>query len=355
MRTDAISAAVARALGEVPDAQHDDKQSKTRLIANFFSLFGFDLSRYRLADFVRLRKQVWKTDEEEYAASFRDTTDQKQETRLTPVGDLGYSGSTFLMTSNGKYIVKSLDRSFEYRFFKNELSEGYLDHMTTHADSLLVRITDTLFVRGITLGGLLGLAPTHHIVMENLMHGKEREQDAASWETYDLKPDDYFFPERDIADGRLAPESVKSKLVHRMPDRLHVSAEKKRALVDVLQMDTEFLAGSNVVDYSLFLLRFPRPSLHEPSMENTDLNWRSGVVSVDGEFIYRALLLDFFWARHKLHPVVMSGLVCAFNFCAQKGPMTITADPWEYRGRFLDMVNKLVSGQGESSSSLAGG
>lgn len=310
-------------------------------------------------------------EEREYSTSFYqtmlDTPRSRRrhdwETELIPIGDLGYSGSTFLMTRNGKYIVKSLDRRFEYRFFMHELFRPYADHMTTYRGSLLVRVTDMLYVPGSNLNRLLSLSATHLIVMENLLHGKEKEKNEnirAQWSTYDLKPDNYFFPERDIAGGSLTSENVKNKLVDQMPSRLRVSTQMADQLFDILNADTEFLANSNVVDYSLFLVRFPGPSQNLKSQSTTELatsddtllaprrkskeTWRNGVTSIDGKWIYRIIIIDFFWARHKLQPRILSGLVKTFNIYAKKGPMSITADPVEYRGRFMNMVHKLISG-----------
>lgn len=345
-------------------------------VSSFFAIFNSHLVRFRLEDFVAIRHEIWKIDDDDYAASFchsrgnatRSRHPERHEADLVPVGDLGYSGSTFLITGNGKYLVKSLDRRFEHDFFMNELFEPYLVHMETYTNSLLVRITDTLYVPETTLGGLLGITPNHHIIMENLMYGKEHENSdsaKAQWTTYDLKPDDYFFPERDIADGNLASESVKNKLADRMPDGVRVSAEMRKELLDILATDTEFLARCNVVDYSLFLVRYPGPgSSTEPSASNTEVidnnpfqpistaieedAWRTGVASVDGKWSYRAVILDFFWARHKFQPKVMSGLIGTLNIVAKKGPMTITAEPFEYKTRFMNMVNKLLSGGNDS-------
>lgn len=373
-RTSRISAAIAGAVSEAPDDESHENSTSCcgmgiRPISNFFTVFHSHLVRYRLQDFVAIRHEIWKIDDGDYAASFchsrgnttRSRHPQRHEADLIPVGDLGYSGSTFLITGNGKYLVKSLDRRFEHDFFMNELFEPYLVHMETYMNSLLVRITDTLYVPETTVGGLLGITPTHHIIMENLMYGKEHETSdsaKAQWTTYDLKPDNYFFPERDIADGNLASESVKNKLADKMPDRLRVSSDLQKELLHILDTDTEFLARSNVVDYSLFLVRYPGPGSHTEATNNSPSKstskgiehdaWRTGVASVDGKWSYRVVLLDFFWARHKFQPKVMSGLVGAFNLVAKKGPMTITADPVEYKGRFMDMVKKLVSDRNNS-------
>ncbi|PTB46687.1 hypothetical protein M441DRAFT_156826 [Trichoderma asperellum CBS 433.97] len=384
-RTHNICTAVARAVGDVADDAEplEDGTSKTgrvvQCLANLFfclasifpPIFDFEYSRYCSSVFLTMRHEVWMIEERDYLASFCQAISDASwsrhrrnwEAELIPVGDLGYSGSTFLMTSNGKYIVKSLDRRFEYRFFMHEIFRPYVNHMTTHPGSLLVRITDMLYVPGINVSRLLGLSATRLVVMENLLHGKENEKNENArlqWSTYDLKPDNYFFPERDIAGGSLTSKNVKNKLVDEMPSRLRVSAQMADQIFDILNADTEFLANSNVVDYSLFLVKFPGPGQHIKSQSTTEFaasddtlpaarrydkeTWRNGVTSIDGKWTYRIIIIDFFWARHKLQPKILSGLVKTFNVYAKKGPMSITTDPIEYRRRFMNMAHKLISG-----------
>lgn len=381
-RTRNICTAVARALGDVSEPLEDDTSRRNQAVqclASFFfcltsifpPIFDFRYLRYCSSDFLTLRHDVWMIEEHEYSTSFYQSLPDRSRSRrrhdweaeLIPVGDLGYSGSTFLMTSNGKYIVKSLDRRFEYRFFMHELFRPYVAHMTAYPGSLLVRVTDMLYVPGSNLNRILGLSATHLVVMENLLHGKEKEEseDArAQWSTYDLKPDNYFFPERDIAGGSLSSQNVKNKLVDQMPSRLRVSAQMADQLFNLLNTDTEFLANSNVVDYSLFLVRLPGPGQHLKSQSSTKFaasddaqlaassnnteTWRNGVTSIDGKWIYRIVIIDYLWARHMLQPRILSGLVKTFNIYAKKGPMSITADPMEYRRRFMNMVRKLMSG-----------
>ncbi|KAJ6445075.1 mipc synthase protein [Purpureocillium lavendulum] len=380
IRAACISASIAEAI--LADYGLDDNAdlrtkpsfsaSFVRSMVAFFSLYRLGLARYRPADFLMLRHEIWHMDEDEYAASFQsdDTTtdarglDSDSNGELVPVGDLGYSGSTFFTTPDGRYLVKSLPRRFEHRFFTHDLFKPYVAHMRRHPGSLLVRITDMPYTPRATLGGILGVAPTHHIVMENLLHGKEKAGNSDDWETYDLKPGDYFFPERDIADGRLAPQSVKDRLVDEFPGgRVRVDAAMKRQLLEVLGADTKLLADANAIDYSLFLVRFPGPATRpsraaaaaEPVSPLPDEDaWRAGVPSSDGRWTYRAIVLDFFWAKHKFHAQAMTGLVSAFNLVANKGPMSITARPEEYRTRFLAMVDKLVSAAGDGDDGAGG-
>ncbi|KAI9903739.1 hypothetical protein N3K66_000268 [Trichothecium roseum] len=357
MRTSNISESITEAITR--------PASRPNSFLTFFSLFHLKLVRFRPEDLERLRSQIWGIEEYGYKLSFRltDNDDGQQQRRqvseedgllgnatgdLVPVGDLGYSGSTFFNTPDGKYLIKSLPRSFEYLFFTRTLFDPYVEHMMAHAGSLLARITDVPHAPHLTLGGVFGLAPTHHIVMENLLHGKKGEEEAG-WETFDLKPHDYFFPERDFADGRLAPESVKDRLVDTLPHKIVVAAETKRDLLEALEKDTELLRRYEAVDYSLFLARYPAsldPSPSPPPGAATA--WRKGVTDVRGEWTYRAIVLDFFWCKATGRARMMEGLVGLLNCLGRnRGPMSITAEPGEYRERFLGMVRSVVRGEDE--------
>ncbi|EKG18035.1 Phosphatidylinositol-4-phosphate 5-kinase core [Macrophomina phaseolina MS6] len=342
LRTNRISKAILRAIfneGRDDTTSPNARPSLLARILAFFSLFAIALRRFRAADFTRLRRDAWHLDDAEYRESFRLA--DRRGGALNPVGDLGYSGSTFFTTPNAKFLVKSLPRRFEYAFFAHDLLDPYLQHMHAYPNSLLVRITDFLEAIAPSLGGsLLGTAPAHHVVMENVLFGKDAD---AGWETYDLKPASYFYPERDIAGGRLAPESVKERLVDKFPDKVRVTPAQRDELLAALGADTELLRRANAVDYSLFLVRYPaQPEREIPAVKARTSAWREGVRSVDGRWVYRAVVLDFFWAKHKTQPQLMTKLVKSFNFFARKGPMSITTSPDEYRSRFLKMVKGYV-------------
>lgn len=228
--------------------------------------------------------------------------------------------------------------------------------MTAHPRSLLVRITDLLAARGPALGRILHTAPSHHVVMENILHGKPPSTDSAAgattesdgkdgaqWETYDLKPHTYFYPERDLAGGRLAPADVKERLADVLPDKLRLSPGMRADLLALIDADTALLERHNAVDYSLFLVRYPAlPVTEALDGEVEKVSWRTGVRSSDGAWVYRAVVLDFFWAKHKTRPRLMTALVAAFDFFARTGHMSITTTPEEYRRRFLDMVQGYI-------------
>ena len=258
---------------------------------------------------------------------------------------------TFFTTPNTKFLVKSLPRQFEQSFFRKRLLDPYVEHMQINEDSLLVRITDLLYCPTSTLGSWLGTAPSHHIVMENILYGKSScdKSQQKKWETFDLKPNDFFFPERDIAGGRLAPESVKDRLIDEFPDKIRVTIDQKEELVAQLARDSKLLQENNAVDYSLFLVRFPvdlNSGKHKvPNPPGRGSAWRTGVVSRDGQWVYRAIVLDFFWSKDALQAHAFTGLVKFYNAIKigkNHGPMSITADSDEYRQRFLGMVEDMV-------------
>lgn len=254
---------------------------------------------------------------------------------------------TFFTTPNSKYLIKSLPRAFEQSFFRDRLLNPYVEHMELNEDSLLVRITDLLYCPTSTLGAAIGAAPSHHIVMENIMYGKSvcAKHHQKQWETYDLKPNDYFYPERDVAGGRLAPESVKERLIDEFPDKIRVTIDQKEELVAQLSRDSKLLQSNNAVDYSLFLVRYPADLENVPTPPGRGSSWRNGVVSRDGRWVYRAIILDFFWAKDALQAQTLTGLVKLFNalkWGKDHGPMSITTTSDEYRQRFLGMVEDMV-------------
>lgn len=259
---------------------------------------------------------------------------------------------TFFTTPNSKYLIKSLPRHFEQSFFRNRLLDPYVEHMELNPTSLLVRITDLLHSRTPSIGATIGTAPGHHIVMENILYGKSScaKDDQNKWETYDLKPNDYFYPERDVAGGKLAPESVKERLIDEFPDKVRVTIDEKEELVAQITRDTKILKDSNAVDYSLFLVRYPASLASAengkiPVVPGKSSSWRTGLASRDNKWIYRAVLLDFFWAKDALQAQALTGLVNSFNFLKwgkNHGPMSITTTSDEYQTRFLRMIEDMV-------------
>ncbi|KAL4933300.1 phosphatidylinositol phosphate kinase family protein [Aspergillus undulatus] len=304
----------------------------------FFRIFYLTLIRYEGELFRSLRTEVWRLDEEEYIACFRGS---RKDPALVSMGDLGFSGSTFFRTSNNAFLIKSVPRHFEHSFFREDLLEPYYDFMRNHPESLLVWITDYIYAPYSSIGSILRTSPAHHIVMENMLYGKDNEPEfSEKWEKYDLKPINYFYPERDLVPDPLVSEETMDRLADEFDDKIRLTRKNHDAVMRGLEADTAFLASANIVDYSLFLVRFPAGA--KPGTMGRKTQWRVGVTSADGKWKYRAVLLDFFWAKHKLHAQAMTGAVQAFNLIGRQGPMSITTTAEEYREKFLAMVGGLL-------------
>ncbi|KAF7719991.1 Phosphatidylinositol-4-phosphate 5-kinase [Penicillium ucsense] len=317
-------------------AQQSHKTAWGRLLA-FFSLFKIKLVRHEQEFFRTLRRDIWQFDENEYQDSFRTSGGQPS---LKTMGDLGYSGSTFFGTFDGRYVIKSIPRHFEYTFFQSDLLEPYYDHMRDHPDSMLVWITDYLIAPYSTLGTVLSWTPAHHIIMENILCGKSDDLAGDKWETYDLKPLEYFYPERDLVPEPLVSEDTLNRLSDHFENKLHLSREDYNTFIQAMKTDTKFLEDANAVDYSMFLVRIPASS--KPECLGRKSPWRAGIRSADGKWKYRAVILDFFWAKHKLHAQALSGVVQTFNVVGRKGHMSITTTSTDYREKFLAMVEGMI-------------
>lgn len=129
---------------------------------------------------------------------------------------------------------------------------------------------------------------------------------------------------------------------------MRLSPEDYSNLVKTMRNGTKFLQESNAVDYSLFLVRYPASSTS--GVIGRKNRWRIGVPSSDEKWKYRAVLLDFFWARHKVHAQAMTGVVQTFNMIGRQGPMTITTTAEEYQEKFLEMVDAMVEVDGDEEA-----
>ena len=330
-----ISNSIITAINDDNPKQRSISRQALRSIRAFFYIYSLVLAKHRPDLFERLKENTWNISQDEYKSSFHT------EDALKAMGDMGYSGSTFFNTEDNKYLIKSIPRQFEHSFFRDDLLEPYVSHMEANPSSLLVRITDFLAWYHSSLGGIFGFAPTYHLVMENLLFGQQENSD---WQTFDLKPNSYFFPERDIAGGRLASEATKSKLADKFDDKLPLSREDADQFLSQLEKDTELLKSYNAVDYSLMLVRIPNKgqSIYSSDPFQDPPNWRTGILSQDKKYILRAVVLDFFWAKHKAHAKFMTFLIDAWNLIDRKGPMSITTSAEEYQSRFMKMCREMV-------------
>ncbi|KAK8050127.1 hypothetical protein PG994_011857 [Apiospora phragmitis] len=377
------------------DGHPIQRQTVLGRIWSIFNLYWLTFQLVR-EDLFRDLREFWAIKSSDYKDSFTPASAASRNSDkappLQPMGDMGYSGSTFFRTADGAYLVKSVPRSFEHNFFKNDMLLPYADHMRANPGSLLVRITDFLECSQGSLGTLFGLAPSHHIVMENILYGQDEKKSSSStsegsgsgqdlegeepkkkWESWDLKPVSYFFPERDIAGGRLTSEATKSKLADEFHGKLYLTLDQAEDFKAQLQKDTKLLADCNAVDYSLFLVRISVdvdeddqeassvdiqaqaqadsetpvvPPSQPPFAPPGPPSWCTGVTSSNGKEVYRAAVLDFFWAKHTVHAKAMTGLINTYNLVDEQGPMSVTAEADEYRQRFMKMCLDMIEVDG---------
>jgi hypothetical protein len=83
----------------------------------------------------------------------------------------------------------------------------------------------------------------------------ENAKEGEGWEDYDLKPTNYFYPERDFLGGKIASEKTKDKLFDEFEGRIPLHREVCDTLLQQLEEDSKFLCYHKVIDYSLFVLR----------------------------------------------------------------------------------------------------
>ncbi|QIX00762.1 hypothetical protein AMS68_006279 [Peltaster fructicola] len=346
-RNEVIAESIVHAIRE-PQSQH----SIMGRLPRYFSTYWLDFIRVREDIFKSLRAE-WHVEEADYQSSF--TADKNSENALESMGDMGFSGSTFYTTADSTYLVKSVPREFEHSFFRDDLLEPYAKHMKKNQGSLLVRIMDFLETSQSTVGTTIGLAPSHHIIMENIRYGEGKGDDEQKWESYDLKPLSYFYPERDVAGGAFASKDAMDKLADEFNEKLILSLDEAEDLKAQLEKDTALLARCNAVDYSLYLVRIPAAVASDKSSSDAPIppaeppfvppgppSWRTGMKSADGKWVYRAAVLDFFWAKHKLTAKIMTGLINTYNLVDKQGPMSITTNASEYRERFLKMCKEML-------------
>ncbi|GAB7348151.1 hypothetical protein MBLNU459_g6167t1 [Dothideomycetes sp. NU459] len=357
-RQDKVARSVVDAILKPHTPKNHSFWSRLAALASaFFALFHLRLVRFRNDLFQDLRNDTWQIEEPDYERSF------DRQDALQAKGDMGYSGSTFFTTKDGLYLIKSVPRRFEHSFFRDDLLTPYVEHMQRNLKSLLVRITDFVGTTSPSIGSMFGLAPTYHIVMENILVGQDGARDAGdnTWQTWDLKPTSYFFPERDIANGNLSSEATKSRLaLDKYEDKIVLTRSQADEFLAQLENDTKVLEENNAVDYSLFLVRIPLSAPQDPFADDAEHDdapeapehppftppalptWRTGIRSQDGKYVFRAVILDFFWAKHKVQAKLMTLLINAYNLIDKQGAMSITTTSEEYRSRFLKMCQELV-------------
>ena len=173
--------------------------------------------------FYHLRKDVFNLDEGHYQSQFTK--------KLRPVDGLGFSGSLFFYSDDESFIVKSIGRRFEYAFLYSTLMHPLGTHYRENPGTLLSEITDVLYTFDYRLGGYLGVSPSHYIVMTNVLEGLDKGEGCKKW---DLKPQGFFEPTRDLVPDGMKTEAAKSGLADELDEKLTLTRKQKADLMHAL-------------------------------------------------------------------------------------------------------------------------
>ena len=149
----------------------------------------------------------------------------------------GKSGSFFYFTHDRRYVIKTVNT--EERKLLCRIARSYYKYITDNPDSLIVRVYGLYQVQLAWEQKYISV-----IVMENIFHSVQHLQ---IHEKYDLKGSTV---------KRKTHKKSKDSGVLKDLDlqkKIYIGPENKRALVEQLKKDTEFLAGHHIMDYSLLL------------------------------------------------------------------------------------------------------
>lgn len=324
----------------------------------------------------RVAPHAFATMREQHFSISPSTYAQTVSLPLEPLSNLGLSGSAFFHTSksnashNAGLFIKSINRAFEFEFMHETLLPAYISFMEEHpgADSILTRITDVIWSADASVGTLLNVSPRHYMVMVDILGDIKAIDGAQKW---DLKPSGFFEPTRDLVPDAIKSEATKSGLADTLDADVRIKLSKSQydSLLRVIERDTSFLEGLEIVDYSLLLGRFPASAspqvplgfehttvlakpvsrivnavqkMHSLSSSKehqhplTGDDFIKGVLSADREWVYRMTIVDFMWNVKKLVPTVMrtAGKVLP--------DQTITTEPARYKTEFLKMIEEYV-------------
>ena len=100
--------------------------------------------------------------------------------------------------------------------------------MNKNRDTLLTEITDVLYSFDYRLGAILGLSPSHFIVMRNILRDLDKEKGCKKW---DLKPQNFFEPIRDLVPDKIKSDAAKSGLADQLDEDIILTRSQKLKLM----------------------------------------------------------------------------------------------------------------------------
>ena len=230
----------------------------------------------------------------------------------------GKSGSFFFYSEDGKFMLKTITTQ-EYEFFRKILPDYYF-HMINNPHSLLTRFYG--------LHKITGDSPLYFVVMGSLF--------GTSYEThhkFDLKGSRYGRKTDPTADKSIARKDLDFN------SKISIGRERKKALIDQIELDAELLQRLKIIDYSLLL------GIHEihenipESNANLPLSQRDcgGMLSTSKNELYFIGIIDFltkFGTKKKIEHWIMGTL---------HGKKEVSCiPPVAYYKRFVNYIESIV-------------
>ncbi|KAI9140810.1 SAICAR synthase-like protein [Paraphysoderma sedebokerense] len=159
---------------------------------------------------------------------------------LSELDSPGKSGSFFYFSHDYRFIIKTIHTS-EHNLLRKILPH-YLLHITQNPHTLLARFYGLHRVKA------PGKAPVHFVVMTNVFPSNKDIH-----EIYDLKGSSVGrFISEEEAKGN--PKAVLKDINWMNRQRkLELGPEKRKAIIEQLEKDVEFLKKSGIMDYSLLV------------------------------------------------------------------------------------------------------
>ncbi|ANB11238.1 1-phosphatidylinositol-4-phosphate 5-kinase [Sugiyamaella lignohabitans] len=202
---------------------------------------------------------------------------------LTKTKSPGKSGSDFLFTPDGKYIIKTIKRKEHNVIANAEFLADYYNHVKAHPSTQL-----PFYLGNYTL--VAGGKKTHFVIMKNLLQ-KETQL------IYDLKGsthDRRAGPRKDNR-GRVVFKDLDWTDKH---EAISMSQEDRDKLMVQVSKDVDFLKRHNIMDYSLLvgLQSDTRTCQQQPVIGMIDtlcpFSWRKRAETISKSLIFGSSAID---------------------------------------------------------------
>ncbi|CAM9603567.1 unnamed protein product, partial [Chrysoparadoxa australica] len=173
------------------------------------------------------------------------------------------SGSFFFYSFDGKYMIKTISKAESH--FLRHILPPYRDYVNTHSNSLLNRFLGLHRIKAHWLGNKV-----HFVVI-----GSVFDTPKPIHRKFDLKGSTVG---REVSAGKRDDPNLvlKDNDMERLGMKIHAGPQRD-ALLETLRLDADFLAGLNIIDYSLLV------GVHDSHSMNMGQKHRS--VKLTGAFL----------------------------------------------------------------------